>query len=252
MDQKSFLSQYNFNASLTGAIGIESEYFLTNGSKMPIGKSPAFLKLINDETWTYELSACQVEHRSTPDRATSDILKQIALGRLRGAAVAEQIGTRLKVLELAPQDMPLDVYPHDERYSGIVASISKEELIAACRVAGTHFHIGVRNIEEAIVLHNALAENLDKFIDMGDHTNGERIQLYKIMAKNWQPPRYESVDHLQAVAKEQGFEDKLRNCWHLIRISFHGTVEMRMFGISDSVEEVAPWIEAVREVERKC
>ena len=96
----------------------------------------------------------------------------------------------------------------------------------------------------ALVYHNRTWHRL------GDHSRGERIRLYQTMATNWRPPIYESSDHFDAVAREQGFAENLRNCWHLIRLSRHGTVELRMFGMTENVDENICWIEAVRDILR--
>lgn len=260
----SLLSRINYNPARRGHVGVEREFFLQkwtrvgNGSEwggdlhrfLPVPRSPDFLAAVNDPAWTYELSACQVEHRTDPFLDLGAIRDALANGLKRGRLTAEAFGLRLAAVEVAPETMPLDIYPHDARYASIAATIPAHVLSTACRVTGTHFHVGCASAEEALAVHNALVPHLDVLAKLGDHSDGERVRLYKMMATNWQPPAYASADHFDAVAREQGFAENLRNCWHLIRISRHGTVELRMFGMTDDVDETVSWIEAVRDILR--
>jgi gamma-glutamyl:cysteine ligase YbdK (ATP-grasp superfamily) len=246
MSSSSFLSLFNFNPSLAGAIGIEREFFLLDASRQPLPRSPEFLDIVKDQQWTYELSACQVEHRTEPRINIDDIRQELQHGSAIGKQAAAKLGLQLGSLELAPANMDLGYYPHDQRYQKIVMTLPREILLAACRVAGVHIHLGVKEIREALLIHNRFVEHLDDLCRLGDHSGGERLRLYKQMAKNWQPPVYKSVEHLQAMAREQGFEQNPRNCWHLIRISRHGTVELRMFGMTDDLDEIIGWVRTIR------
>ncbi len=239
---REFLSKFAFDPNLRRAVGVEREFFLAEpwGNPMPVARK--FLTDVNDPAWTYELSACQVEHRTRPHKSSRLIKADLDFGTAQGKAVTV-IVPRLVALEVGPEDMPLDVYP-DPRYLEIAKSIPRETLLAACRVTGTHIHIGVGSIEEAVDYHNRLRERLEDFCRLGDHSAGERLRIYKIMAKDWMPPRYDSVEHFHETARAGGFEENPRNCWHLIRISRHGTVELRMFGMTADNDEIVHWAEA--------
>ncbi|OGL95676.1 hypothetical protein A2348_00015 [Candidatus Uhrbacteria bacterium RIFOXYB12_FULL_58_10] len=262
----SLLSRVNFDPSLREHFGVEREFFLkqfkyvgdcgfgwgpywTHDYRI-VPRSSDFLSTVNDPAWTYELSACQVEHRTDPSREITDIRDALTSGLDRGHLAAKSLDLRLEAIEVAARDMPLDVYPHDARYASIAAALPERVLSAACRVAGTHLHVGCASPEEALAVHNALVPHLNPLIALGDHSRGERIELYKMMARNWQPPAYASREHFDAVAREQGFATNLRDCWHLIRISGHGTVELRMFGVTNNVDEIINWILVVRGILR--
>lgn len=248
MDRTSFFSQFRFDSALAGAYGIEREFFLSDEEGMPVPRSPEFLARMNDSAWTYELSACQVEHRTSPEHVLARIMASLQASHESAIAVAQAMGARLIALEVAPVNMSLDVYPHDERYQLLAKQLPCETLRAACRVAGIHIHHGAKNLEDAIRIHNVVVDRLEDFIRMGDHSNGERMRLYQNMATNWKPPRYESAEHLYTVAREQGFASNPRDCWHLVRISRHGTVELRMFGMTAELSRIAHWIGALGEV----
>ena len=230
-------------------MGLEREHFLVyEGGPIFDRFAPQakrFLDAIDDPKWTYELSAYQVESRIEPCVELEDVRSQLLANQTKGRKVAKNLGLQLVNREVAIHLDPLEVYP-DPRYLEIAKNISREKLDAASRVTGTHIHIGTANIEQAIELNNALLPKLDELCRMGDHSSGERLRLYKLMAEHWQPVTYESPEHLFEVAREEGFTDNPRNCWKLIRISIHGTVELRMLGSTDDIREILEWVSFVK------
>lgn len=246
MSFSDFLSRFQFHPELRGYSGIEREFFLAGPDGRLVPQSPRFLKTVDDVAWTYELSACQVEHRTDPCRGLDDLREQLRAGTELGQVTAECLGMRLLVSEVGPEDMTLDVYP-DVRYLRIVETLPLSILRAACRVAGLHIHLGVSNMDEAIRVYNAGIEAVDRLIRLGDHSSGLRFDLYRQMATQWMPNRYESPQHFYTIACERGFADNPRNCWDLIRITRHGTVEFRMFGMTSSLDEILGWVAEIRE-----
>ncbi len=248
---KEFLEKFRYRPAFAGCLGVEREFFLVDPrTGMPVPRSPEFLSRVRNPQWTYELSACQVEHRTAPRGTLVELRHDLGSGTSAGRRTARSMGCGLSAISVAPADMPLDVYPTDTRYRKISASLPEETLRAACRVAGTHIHFGVRDIDEAIEVHNRLAARLDDLIEAGDKSDGERIDIYKVMAPLWMPALYDSPEHLFETAREQGYADNPRNCWHLVRVSIHGTVEVRVFGASDDTDEVLEWVYLVREIAR--
>ncbi|KKT81996.1 MAG: hypothetical protein A3B99_02065 [Candidatus Yanofskybacteria bacterium RIFCSPHIGHO2_02_FULL_44_12b] len=253
MGLKEFLSKFRFKPELAGFVGIEREHFLVHAGGLAGGvHSPSakrFLEAINDPRWTYELSAYQVESRTVPSMDLSAMRLGLLENENLGNRTATGLGLRLVNEEVAPFLSPLEVYP-DPRYLKIAKTISPEKLDAASRVTGTHIHIGVGNIEKAIALNNVLIPRLNELCAMGDHSDGERLRLYRLMADNYQPTAYESSEHLFEIARAEGFTDNPRNCWKLIRISIHGTVELRMFGVTDNLDEILEWVSFVKKTAR--
>lgn len=247
MSLQSFLSLYRFDASLARHTGIEREFVLTDDRGNPVPKSPEFLRAVQDSAWTYELSACQVEHRTQPHGSHATLRTDLEAGSLNGQRVAQKIGCVLSVTEVAPWDMPLDVYPDNIRYQMLATTLPREVLRSACRVMGLHIHRGVCSMNEAIDLHNALLEELPRLTAMGDHSNGERLRLYGDMAIHAKPCQIHSVGQLYERALSQGFVEDPRRDWSFVRISSHGTVEIRVFGMTDNMNEILEW---VREIER--
>lgn len=242
-----FLKKFNFKKDGEGLIGIERERFLVDGTGRIVPRAADFLGAIQDPKWTYELSACQVEDRTTPQRELQELRRELQENDRKGFLTVEELGLRLRSIEVGPEDMPLDVYPNP-RYLQIVKNISQERLRAACRVIGTHIHLGMPDIETAISTANRLANYLGYLCRLGDHSDGERLRLYKTMAIDWEPSYYRDVGHFFEFMKTKGWADNPRNCWHLIRVSIHGTVELRMFGTTDDIEKIISWVSAVREI----
>ena len=247
---RDFLSKFSFKSEMAGFIGIEREHFLVSlidNDYVP--QSKTFLETVRNNSWTYELSACQVESRIEPQIDLSAIKMELLANENMGNKVAGKLGLKLWNQEVANIDIPLDVYPN-HRYLEISKMISEEKLRAACRVAGTHIHLGVGDINHAIKVNNLLIPHLETLCGLGDHSTGERLRLYRTMAKNWQPIIYQNPEHLFEVAQAEGFVDNPRDCWKLIRISIHGTVELRMFGTTDNIDEILEWVSFVKSVAR--
>ncbi len=250
MERSDFLQQFRFRAELAGAHGIEREYFLVRDGLTPVPEAAAFLQAVKDPAWTYELSGCQVEHRTKPHKSREQLLSDLREGARDGERAAAQLGLRLWATEVGPADMALDVYPHDARYLELARTLTTDVLRAAARVAGVHIHRGAQDLEDALRIHNAVVRHVERFKRMGDHSNGERLRLYEQMARTPDAPLYRSVGHFYEVACAQGFADKPRNCYHWVRISPHGTVELRMFGMTSSDEEILSWVDELERVIR--
>ncbi|MFH1047214.1 MAG: glutamate-cysteine ligase family protein [Patescibacteria group bacterium] len=253
-----FLDRFPFSDRNAGLMGIEREFFLVDPlMNKPNPLAQSFLKKIQQtsaspEDWTYELSACQVEHRTKPCDMSGlngihELNNRLFQANREGVLAAQSIGYRLSDQNVAAKDMSLEVYP-DVRYQKIAAQIPRDTLSAACRVIGTHIHVGAISLDDALRIYHRLVANLDQLIASGDRSNGECLRLYKQMATNWQPPIYRSATHFEDVAYQQGFADNPRNCWHLVRISVHGTVEIRVFGSSLAPGPVLCWVMKIREI----
>lgn len=238
---KSFTSRFKFDPDKSLLVGVERECFLTRREEI-IPCAPEILPyLAGNGYYGYELSACQLEIRTKP--VPIEVLsKTLTNSDHRLQYDEKRLGFKAIHQEVAPFDMPLNVYPDPTgRYQKITKNMPEEVLRAACRVAGTHVHIGMGSTGQAIKAYNAAINYLSELCKMGDKSNGERLQIYKIMAPDFKPPYYDDWGCYEQYAKDHGFLENPRNCWHLIRISIHGTIEFRMFGATACVEEIAEW-----------
>lgn len=236
-----FMEKFNFRKEKKMFIGIERESHITDRNGVIIPMAVKVLESIKDEHFGYELSACQLESRTDPIE-----LKYLKDALLKNDCIANSVlnalSFRCSHKEVAPFDMPLDVYPDPTgRYQQIVKNMPIEILRAACRVIGTHVHIGMPNHETALMVYNEVIHHTDELTTLGDGSNGERLGIYRIMAPDATPKAYMSWEDFYSTACAKGFDQDPRKCWTLIRISVHGTIEFRMFGTTDDLDTIIGW-----------
>lgn len=234
-----FCSLFRFDKEKAMFVGVERERFIVNrnGAIVPLSKQVLDL-LPKDNTYGYELSATQLEDRVGP----------IHLGRLTEFLEKNDRQIRIALdalnlsdlfLEVAPYDMDLTVFDDPTgRYQRIVKNMPTEILRAACRVAGTHVHVGMPDFETALSVYNKVIKNWEPLCDLINHSNGERIKIYKEMAPDFKPKEYSTIEEFYSDAVVRGFDQDPRKNWQLIRVTVHGTIEFRMGGATSSHEEI--------------
>jgi len=242
-----FMDCFAFNPSKSLLMGVERECFLTNnnGEIVPIAdkvlKHLMQSRPVTDLSWGYELSACQLESRCGPC-SLDEIEKSLMAQEQEITVVEKQIGFSRNHDEVAPETMPLDVFPDPSgRYQEIVKKMPREVLLAACRVIGTHIHVGMPNHEDALRVYNSAIDHTNVLCKLGDKSEGKRLEIYKVVAPECLPPRFESWQEFHTTAIKKGFDSDPRKCWTLIRISKHGTIEFRMFGATKDICEISRW-----------
>ena len=245
-----FFAQFKFDPARTGLVGVEREQFTADYARNIVPASGRYLEAITaldgrvDKDrlqFGYELSACQLESKIGPSEI-ADLRRWLNVSEAILRSIDGQLRLTRIHAELAPENMPLDIYPDPTgRYQRITADMPKMVLTAACRVAATHIHIGMPNLETAISSYNKVISHTDELIRMGDHSSGKRMDLYRVMAPRYRPETIHSPRELFERSVAHGFVSDPRQCWTVIRISVHGTVEFRMFGATDSAERIVEW-----------
>lgn len=214
----------------------------------PVPVSHLLLDLLkaNDSTgqWTYEFTGTQIEYRtfvhSEKGHFIDDVLSMITFIKEE----AQKHGLEIRFIPVGPEDISMDIYPHNERYQKIQERFQEtpEILRAAYRVAGLHFHFGVSNWEEMKAVYNEFVDELDSLKQLGDPT-GERLAVYQIVAEgaeqDLQPPRIESQEDFYQTAVDQGFAENLKDCWWYVRMTPYGTVEIRVFNTTDDPDQIS-------------
>lgn len=190
---ENFSKKFHFRKDGKLAVGVERECFVTDlrGNIKPI--SERILKFLVDRSkFGFELSACQLEDRVGPVHIEGLMPSLYANDMILRSAEAMLIFRR-KFSEVGPPDMPLDVYPDPTgRYQKIVKNMPQHILSAACRVIGTHIHVGMPDKETALKVYNKVIKKIEKLCKMGDGSGGERLKIYKVMAPDFSPPGYDS------------------------------------------------------------
>lgn len=239
---------FRFDSSKALHIGVEQECFLANSKGYIRPLAPHILSQLPKRElstpypqYSYELSACQLESKIGP--CTLNLAPE-HLWRLEDELKQQEkaLGFRRVHYEVGPEDMPLDVYPDPSgRYQAMVKTMPYERLVAACRVIGTHIHVGMPNHQVALRTYNHAIKKYDWLCSKGNGSFGERLDIYRKVAPDCDPPHFANWSDFYETACKKGFDKDPRKCWTLIRISKHGTIEFRMFGATSSVERVINW-----------
>jgi hypothetical protein len=234
-----FVKLFQFRSELAFRIGAERERFLVDLLGRPIPVSKLVLRwLPEDGRFTYELSAAQLEDRVGPIYL-SELIDNLRKNDEEIADVLNRLNIAQAFYEVADADMDLSVYDDPTgRYQRIVKNMPKDTLLAACRVAGTHVHIGMQSMEQALTIYNRVISRFDELCSLINNSDGQRLEIYKTMAPDFMPRRYETFKDFYQDACEKGFDKDPRKNWQLIRITVHGTIEFRMGGATASYDEI--------------
>lgn len=240
-----FDTQFCFKPELSGRLGIERECFLTEDNIISPKATTILNCLPSGDTYGYELSACQLEMRTTPT-TLANLHSELSQIELLADSTAKSLGLGLLHIPVAPANMPVDVYPDPTgRYAHIVQNLPHNVLVAACRVAAVHIHIGVSNKSEAVEVYNRLVERFDELKEIGNTCDGQRLELYRLMASDDTPPHYSSWNEYHTAMHERGCANDPRQCWDMVRISRHGTVEVRVFDSVPDITQIVSWAEII-------
>lgn len=241
---KKFLKRFKFRESGRMLVGVERECLIIDNHGKIVPCAAKVLEYLPDRTrFGYELSACQLEDRIGPVRV--DEVKEALLENERDIkAVENRLGFKRLHTEVAPEDMPLDIYlDPGGRYQKITKNMPRHILLAACRVTGTHVHVGMPDHEIALHVYNNVINHVEMLCELGNGSGGERLRIYKIMAPDFEAPYYASWLDFYNKSIKKGFESDPRRCWNIIRISVHGTIEFRMFGSTPDLDKIVQWAE---------
>ncbi len=256
-----FKKLFQYDSQKTGFIGIERECFIADKNGTVVPRASEVILRTQRDGWLiydnfvdgsvygdpgssigYELSNCQIETRTSPCPDLKSAQSELEYNEFNLNTTLARMGLRSMHSEVGPADMPLDVYPDPTgRYQKITQNMPHDVLLAACRVIGTHVHIGMRDHVMALRVYNYAAGRLEELCELGNGSFGERLAIYRQMAPDYEPKPYSSWEHYHQVAMDKGFAKDPRKCWTLIRISVHGTIEFRVFGATDSIDRIVGW-----------
>lgn len=257
MSLEKFKNLFTYDRSKALFVGIERESLIANkdgeivpeAHKILTGIDQGLREACRSEpivppekgAFGYELSACQIESRVGPCHL-EDLRNLLRYRDMGLNAVLRHYGLSALHTEVGPEDMPLDVYPDPTgRYQKMTKDMPRKILMAACRVIGTHVHIGMLDHEAALRTYNHAIRHYAELCELGNGSFGERLAIYRQMAPDFEPRSYASWDEYYQTALANGFAEDPRKCWTLIRISVHGTIEFRMFGATDSIDRIVSW-----------
>ena len=238
--------------------GIERERFIVNaqgrivpaiGELLPRVHQIARERELSENLFSFELFAGQIEDRTPPCRNLEAVKTALLANDEILLEAASNLGLAFDHSEFVEKEMVVafEVNPFDERHRRIWASIPNDRRIAASVVAATHVHISVVDEEAVRILNLCRKDVIDRLISVGDHSFLKRINAYRTMAKtDGVPPVFASSSEVMEYIASKGGE---KNVWDLVRYKpSTKTVEFRMFGATQNVEEILGYVKACQDV----
>jgi len=246
----------NIRPELAGYIGVEVECFLTDAISGELAMaSPWALEEFKKLQWTLpngakcspmkfvgkEFFAGQLEYKTAPCSSIGALAANLAWVKCNVEETLSTLG--LKALYVEYYDGPLNpvIYPEPRYLEFAATKATPARIDAMCRVAGVHSHHGVRDLDDMLAVANGVAPHTERICRLGDHTGGKRVEAFLtvISPQPRQTPQYPSWEAYFQAAVEHGFVDEPQNNWMFIRPSAaHGTVEIRTYGTTESLEEM--------------
>jgi gamma-glutamyl:cysteine ligase YbdK (ATP-grasp superfamily) len=259
MSLEKFKNRFKFKNAHRDLLGVEQEWLVVDRNtdlvapKVPeiLQPDPASRRFTS---FVPELSACQIEGQVGPCKK-HEIRDALSALRDQLRQLQEEHSFNLYPSEVGPEDMPLNIYPDLEgRYPRIAQKLTSSDqthvLRAGCRITGTHVHraiwvpdgVNMDIFDVALRVYNHVIQFTDELLEMGDGSDGERIRLYKQMAPDPTPPRFNSWEAYYARVCQESKKEDPRDIWFWIRISPNGTIEFRPFGMTDDLDVIYEWV----------
>ena len=238
--------------------GIERERFIVNaqgkiipaiGELLPCVHRLARERGLSENLFSFELFAGQIEDRTPPCCNLEAIRTALSANDGVLLEAASSLGLAFDHSKFVDEEMVVafEVNPFDERHRRIWASIPNDRRIAASVIAAVHVHISVADEEAVRILNLCRKDVIDRLIAVGDHLSLKRINAYRMMAEtDGVPPEFVSFSEVMAYITSKGGE---KNVWDLVRYKpSTKTVEFRMFGATQSIEEILGYVKACQDV----
>lgn len=233
-------------------LGVERESFMMrNGSIVPLINEllPKLHRFCDEnnipiDRFGYELFAGQVEDRTGGEDSVDEVMRVLGENEQILRDVGGRLGLQFRCVEYVTEEElgKLVVNSFSERHQQIWSEIPHERKVAASQVAAIQVHVSVGQVEAARVLNYCRKGVIDELVQLGDFSGGKRLAAYRTMAEVYgDPPIFRTVSELMEYINEKGGE---RDVWDLVRYKpSTGTIEFRMFGATESDEDVRLFIE---------
>ncbi len=238
--------------------GVERERFITNaqgeivsavGTLLPLVHQIASNRGLANIRFTYELFAGQIEDRTPPAENLQSVETALLENDEVLLAAADRLGLAFNHSEFVTPEkvVSFEVNPFDERHQQIWREISLDRRIPASTVTGVHVHISASENEAVKVLNRCRSDVIDRLIAIGDHSNLQRVNAYRTMAGvDGVPPLFACLSELMEYINAKGGE---KNVWDFVRYKpSTQTVEFRMFGATQNVDEILGYVKACQQV----
>jgi len=235
-----FKSKFEFEPKLAYLMGIEDEVFLVDARTDKLSpKSFMALDYLNDfNLYSYEPSECQLEYRVGPCELF-DLGVGMKYERSRLASKLRVLGLKMSHMQIAPADMPLNLYPDPTGRYDVFETMEPEKALSAMRIIATQFHVGMPDFKTALYIYNAfVGKEFNHLLNLAEEMSPGRLEIYGKVHEVCQPPVFPSLEHMFNYYQKKGWERNPKDNWMLIRMTVHGTIEFRMFGAMENLKDV--------------
>ncbi len=233
-----FIKKFAFDPSKRFCLGVEEEVWTVHPSSGVLIPGALRVFLNTNVVWPNckpELPAQQLEVVTPVCKDLYALGHALRQNEMMLDRIAKTFNFKISRAPVPEKPFALDVFPKP-RYLEIKKRFGAR--LRGAYVAGLHIHIGIGSPEEAIRVMNACRTVLPWFLALSARSSvyaGQRMPCksyrfvkYREMAGEVVPPYLESWDDFALTAKNKGFLEDPRMCWWGLRISPHGTVELRI------------------------
>lgn len=240
-----FASLFAFDPAKRFWLGVEEEVW-TVDPKTGVLVSGALKAFAKNEKRRWmgckpELPAQQIEIITPPCSSLWSLHRALDRNRSTLDAMAGLYGFRISREPVPTKPFAIDVFPKP-RYLKIRDRFG--ERLRGAYVAGLHVHVGLGSKDEAIHVMNGVRADLPMFLALSARSPkladgaleyaSYRFVKYREMAGEIVPPFLNGWKHFEAISAVRGYLEDPRMCWWAIRISPHGTVELRICDVQEN------------------
>ncbi len=252
-----FDDQFQFDPSKRFHVGVEEEVWTVHPDTglLVSGALKVFVQGYEDRWPGFkpELPAQQIEVITPPCGTLAELEAALRRNDALLRQAADEYGFRISRDPIPTKPFAIEVFPK-ERYRFIQKKFG--ERLRSAYVAGLHIHVGLGSREEAVAAVNVLRMHLARFLSFsarspsydGVHVHGRSVRYleYAKMARETVPPFLKDWKNFRSVAHDRGFTKDPRMCWWTVRISPHGTVELRVCDLQDEAEKTMALVALMR------
>jgi len=247
VDPAAFRSKFRFDPANRYCLGAEEEVWTVHPKRgFLISVAPAIFTPGYESRLPGlkpELPAQQIEAVTPVCRSLAELKGALETNDALLKRLAREHGFAVNREPVPTKPFPIDVFP-TERYKRIREKFG--ERLRGAYVAGLHVHVGVGSPAEAIKAMNFVRLHLPAFLAIsarsprevdGVHWRSYRYDRYREMAGQVAPPHLTDWAHFASIAEKSGFGDDPRMCWWAMRVSPHGTVELRICDLQADIRK---------------